>query len=379
MNTQANLIQTQEGPAESMRPLTQPSAAADSPHLGRRRLILPGVVISALVALGFYLYVPGLYTVTTDDAYVDAHVVAIVPKVAAYVLALHVDDNTKVDKDGLLVELDPRDFRVALQGARADLESAHANAANVTAQMQEQQATIVQSEAALEGSRSTLEFARQELQRYDSAARTGFGTIERFQQAQADIGQRESAVKRDLAALDAARAHMGVLETEQHQVQAVIDQKRAAVAQAALNLSYTNIDAVEAGAIANKAVEVGNFVQPGQVLFSLVPRTPYVTANFKETQLAHVRPGQPATIRVDAFPGLRLRGHVDSLQAGTGSKFALLPPENATGNFVKVVQRVPVKIVLDNPNEAQGLIAPGMSVEAKITFATPPGWLAWLD
>jgi len=149
--------------------------------------------------------------------------------------------------------------------------------------------------------------------------------------------------------------------------------------QAQLNLSYTKISAAEAGSVANKTVEVGNYVQPGQVLLSIVPDTLYVTANFEETQLTRVRPGQRTTIRVDAFPGLRLEGRVDSLQRGTGSQFALLPPENATGNFVKVVQRVPVKITFNEPGEALHWISPGMSVEARIFTADPPAWLSFLD
>jgi membrane fusion protein (multidrug efflux system) len=170
-----------------------------------------------------------------------------------------------------------------------------------------------------------------------------------------------------------------VLETQGRQAQATIDRQRAALAQAQLNLSYTKIYATEAGSVANKTVEVGNFVQPGQVLLSAVPDVLYITANYKETQMTSVRPGQPVTIRVDAFPNLRLKGHVDSIQRGTGSQFALLPPENATGNFVKVVQRVPVKITFDDPGEAIKWISPGMSVETRITFGTAPRWLGFLN
>jgi membrane fusion protein, multidrug efflux system len=204
-------------------------------------------------------------------------------------------------------------------------------------------------------------------------ANTGSGTTQRWQQAQADFGQRSATLQHDLAALDAARAHVIVLETQARQAQAAIDRQRAALAQAQLNFSYTKIYAVDAGTVAHKSVEDGNFVQPGQLLFSLVPSTLYVTANYKETQLTNVRPGQPVTVWVDAFPGLRLRGHVDSIQRGTGSQFALLPPENATGNFVKVVQRVPVKIIFDNPGEALRWISLGMSVETR-TVVSPPPW-----
>jgi membrane fusion protein, multidrug efflux system len=344
-----------------------------------RSLVVLALGAGALIAAALYVYVPPLYEVSTDDAYVDAHVVAIGPKIAAYVTALHVTDNSSFKAGDLLVELDPRDFQVAVDGAEADLKSAEATKADIEAQLKEQQAVIAQAEAAIDGDRSTLEFAQQELARYGSLAHTGVGTVERLEQAQSDIGQRQAALQRDLAARTAARAHVAVLDTQRRQAEAAVERQKAALDQARLNLSYTRIYATEDGAVANKTVEVGNFVQPGQVLFSAVPKTVYVTANYKETQLTHVEPGQPAIIRVDAFPALRLRGHVESIQRGTGAEFALLPPENATGNFVKVVQRVPVKIVFDDPPAALQSISPGMSVETTIRIADPPAWMRLFD
>jgi membrane fusion protein (multidrug efflux system) len=350
-----------------------PAPQAARPH--RRSLLALALGVLALIAAALYLYVPGFYEVATDDAYVDAHVVSIGPKVAAYVTALHISDNSAFKAGDLLIELDPRDFQVAVKSAEADLNSAEATQANIEAQLQEQQAVIGQYEAAVDGDRATLNFAQQELQRYSSLANTGTGTVERMQQAQSDIGQRQAGLQRDLAALAAARAHVAVLDTQRRQAQAAIERQKAVLAQARLNLSYTQIYATEDGAVANKTVEVGNFVQPGQVLFSAVPTFRYVTANYKETQLTHVRAGQTVDIRVDAYPALRLHGHVDSIQHGTGSEFALLPPENATGNFVKVVQRVPIKIVFDDPPAALQMISPGMSVEARIWIHDPPAWL----
>jgi membrane fusion protein (multidrug efflux system) len=367
---------TAREPAQSANAAQRAAGVAAKPH--HRRFLAPLLAAVALAIVGLYLYIPGLYSVTTDDAYLDAHVVSIVPKVAAYVSALHVDDNQKVRAGQLMVELDPRDFTVAVQSAAADMASAEANVANVLSRIDEQQAVIGQNEAAIAGDRSTLEFAQEQLDRYGSLAKTGFGTAERFEQAQSDIGERKSALNRDLAALAASRAHVAVLNTERQQAMATVERQKAARAQAELNLSYTRISAPDAGTVANRTVEVGNFVQPGQVLFSLVPDRIYVTANFKETQLTHVRPGQPAIIHVDAFPGSRLIGHVDSIQPGTGAEFALLPPENATGNFVKVVQRVPVKIIFDASPEVLHRIAPGMSVEAEVRIAEPPAFVSFL-
>jgi len=343
------------------------------------RSFVTGTILFLLAGVGLYVYLPGFWQVSTDDAYVNAHVVSIVSKVSAYVSQLHVNDNSKVARDDLLLELDPRDFEVAVDIASAELKSAQANAQNIEAQIREQQAVVTETQSAVDGDHAVLDFAQQQLDRFKSLAATGSGTIERLQQAESDAGERRAAMQHDLAALDAARAHQVVLETQLVQAKAAIERQQAALAQAQLNLGYTKIRASEAGSVANKTVEVGNYVQPGQVLFSIVPDTLYITANFKETQLTDVRPGQRVTIRVDAFPGLRLEGRVDSLQRGTGSEFALLPPENATGNFVKVVQRVPVKITFDDPGEAIRWISPGMSVEAKILTAKPPRWLRFLD
>jgi membrane fusion protein, multidrug efflux system len=348
-------------------------APAVRPH--RRSLLWLGLGALALIALAAYLYIPGFYVVDTDDAYIDAHVVSVGPKVSAYVTTLHVTDNSAFKAGDLLIELDPRDFQVAVDSAEADVKSAEATVANIEAQLQEQQAVIGQNEAAVEGDRSTLAFAQQELQRYSSLANTGIGTVERMQQAQSDIGQRQAGLQRDLAALAAAKAQVAVLDTQRQQALAALERQKAALSQARLNLSYTKIYATEDGTVANKTVEVGNFVQPGQIMFSAVPTFRYVTANYKETQLTHVLPGQSVTVRVDAYPSLPLHGHVDSIQRGTGSEFALLPPENATGNFVKVVQRVPVKIVFDDPPAMLQSISPGMSVETRVWIADPPAWV----
>jgi membrane fusion protein, multidrug efflux system len=363
-------------------PAVKPADHKETPlHDARppRRSLVIGVILFIVAAVGLYFYLPGLWLVATDDAYVNAHVVSIVPKVAAYVAKLHVNDNSKVARDDLMLELDPRDFAVAVDIAKADLKSAEASRANIEAQIREQQAIVAESQSAIDGNQALLDFAQQQLDRYKSLASSGSGTVERLQQAESDVGERRATVQHDMAALDAARAHQAVLETQLSQARATTERQQASLAQAQLNLSYTTIRASDAGSVVNKTVEVGNYVQPGQVLFSVVPDDLYLTANFKETQLTDVRPGQRVAVRIDAFPNLRLEGRVDSIQRGTGSQFALLPPENATGNFVKVVQRVPVKITFVDPGEALHWIAPGMSVEAKIYTAEPPVWLRVFD
>jgi membrane fusion protein, multidrug efflux system len=371
-----------ETPSPPVPPAGKPADhSTPSSHDARppRRSLVIAIILLIVAAVGIFFYLPGLWQVETDDAYVNAHVVSIVPKVAAYVSKLHVNDNSKVARDDLLLELDPRDFEVAVDMVNADLKIAQANAANIEAQIREQQAIVTESESTVKGDQAVFDFAQEQFERYKSLATTGAGTVQRLQEAESDRAQRRATLQHDLAALDAARAHQAVLETQLLQAKAATERQQAALAQVKLNLSYTIIRATDAGSVANKTVEVGNYVQPGQVLFSIVPDELYITANFKETQLTDVRPGQRATVRVDAFPGLRLQGHVDSIQRGTGAQFALLPPENATGNFVKVVQRVPVKITFDNPGEALHWISPGMSVEAKIYTAEPPKWSKFLE
>ena len=354
-----------------------------SPGRGRprrwRALAFPVGAAVLLAAIALYLYSAGRYSAYTDDAYVDAHVVAVVPHVAAYVTTLHVDDNAPVTTGELLVQLDPREFVTAVQSARASLENATATARNVAARQHEQTAVIAEAEAKVSGGRARLTFVQQNLKRYAILTKTGASTTQRWQQAQSDIGQVEAEVQGDLAVRDAAQDHLRVLQTELQQADAAVDRAHADLAQAELNLSYTRIRSVESGSIAHRSVEAGSYVQPGQVLFSIVPRRMYVTANYNETQLTWVRPGQPVTIWVDAFPGTPLKGHVDSIQRGTGSEFALLPPENATGNFIKVVQRVPVKIDIDDLPEAARWLSPGMSVETSIRIARRPWWYVFGD
>ena len=294
---------------ETSSPPIPPAAVGKAPLLQEvrpsRRSVVTGALLFLVAAIGLYFYVPGFWQVGTDDAYVNAHVVSIVPKVAAYVSKLHVNDNSKVAHDDLLVELDPRDFAVAVDMANADLKSAQANASNIEAQIKEQQAIITESQSAVDGDQAVLTFAQQQFDRYNSLAAREVASVERQQQAVSDLEQRRATWQHDLAALDAARAHQAVLQTQLVQAKATIERQQAALAQAQLNLSYTKIRATEAGSVANKTVEAGNYVQPGQTLFSVVPDTLYITANFKETQLTDVRPGQRATIRARRCTGFR--------------------------------------------------------------------------
>jgi membrane fusion protein, multidrug efflux system len=360
----AEALAAKVGPSSTVKPNPRP------------RLPFWGVVIVGGLALAAaYISVPQFYVVSTDDAYVQADTVSVVPKVAGYVTSLHVTDNSRFKANDLLVEIDQRDFDVAVKVAEANLQSAQAAKANVLEQFAEQNHTVAAAEATIASDRATLQFSQQQFARYNDLAQRGAGTEQRQQEAVSDVAQKTAALDHDMAALAAAQARVRVLQSQGKQADATISLQQAQLDQAKLNLSYTKIYAGVDGSVANKTVQVGNFVQPGQTLFAAVPTEAYIIANFKETQLERMRVGQRVRVRIDAFPNQHLDGHIDSFQRGTGSNFALLPAENATGNFVKVVQRIPVKIVLDGAADERLAISPGMSVEPTVTIAEPPRWL----
>jgi membrane fusion protein, multidrug efflux system len=350
-------------------PTPAPPPAAPSPPASKLPRVIGVVALLGFIVIAAYFVVPGWYSERTDDAYVTAHLTSVMAKVPAYVRTLHVDDNSAVKAGELLVELDPRDYAVEVDVASANLEAARSRLKEADDRIGIADADAAQARAELVVSRANEVLAQANLKRLHSVSDARAVSSERIDTAtaaadatRATVTATETKIRSALASADLARAQVKTAEASVAQAQAALD-------QAQLNLSYTKITAAQSGTIAEKTVEEGNYVQPGQTLFSIVPEAPYVIANFKETQLEGIRPGQAASIRVDAYPRLELKGHVESLQRGTGSVFALLPPENATGNFVKVVQRVPVKIVFDDLGEAAQWISPGMSVEARVRIA----------
>jgi membrane fusion protein (multidrug efflux system) len=378
----------------------------------RRPRTLGLFLLGALaVGIGTWWYWSSLGYESTDDAFIQANVATVSPKVASNVARVYVTDNQQVKAGDLLLELDPRDFEAGLAQARANLAAAmsqqRAATINVTvigtragARVQQAEAGVQLAERQLDGARSRLEQSRAQVTAADAEAIRAAADSQRYgallQDGAVSRQQRDDAVAASRAAaanLEAARQAQQAAEDGVRQAQAQLGQAhaqlasaqaapeqvaysrvqaeqaakqvarlQAAVRQAELNLSYTKLYAPADGRITRKAVEPGNYVQAGQTLLSLVPNRVYVIANFKETQLARMRPGQPVEIKVDAYPDRRFHGHVDSIQAGSGAAFSLLPPENATGNYVKVVQRVPVKILLDGPPDPAHVLGPGMSV-----------------
>jgi membrane fusion protein (multidrug efflux system) len=346
-----------------------PRAAVGARGVGRkhaRKALLVGGSLLALAAIGHFgwdYWSVGRFEVSTDDAYVRADNTTIAPKVSGYIAAVAVEDNQPVTAGQILARIDDRDFRVALDQATADVAAATATVATKKAALEAQQSAIGAAAATLAVDRANQVFAEQENKRYTSLASTGYGSAQNAEQAASRLAASRATIARDGAALGNAQQQLAVLKAEVAQAEAALARAGAAKDQAALNLSYTTIVAPVDGTIGNRTLRVGQYVQAGTQLMAVVPLAQaYVVANYKETQLAGVHPGQPAEITVDMFPGETFRGHVDSIAPASGQEFALLPPDNATGNFTKVVQRIPVKIVLDTQSGHGPALRPGMSV-----------------
>ena len=447
---------------ERGEPLEQPEHVDATPRkrpLYRRPAFLIAAVIVLLIAaaVGVRYWLYARSHETTDDAFIDAHITAVSPKVSGYVAKIHVKSNQQVKKGDLLVEIDPRDYEAKLDQAKAALAAGEARLkeaetgvvltrANTQANVQQASGTVQQARAAVEAQRASAaaertrvtqasaainsaqanlqqaqaqvdaaqaelvraradvaryqelyskdEVSRQRLDQAIATERTAEAQTEAARQraaaaasqvsesqaaqrtaaetarrAEVQIGGAQAQVREaqgKLAAANTAPQQVAASQAQAQTASASLEQLRAAVAQAELELSYTKLYAPDDGRVTNKAVEDGALVQSGQPLMAIVPGDVWVTANFKENQIGDVRPGQSVEITVDAYPDKVFKGHVDSIQAGTGARFSLLPPENATGNYVKVVQRVPVKIVFDEPPDPAHLLAPGMSVVPEV-------------
>ena len=325
-----------------------------------------GLGVAGAVDFGYGYLTTGRYLETTDDAYVKADSTIVAPKVSGYLAEVLVADNEPVKAGQLLARIDDRDFRTALKQAQADVAASEAAVKNLNAQIELQEPLIQQQAADVDATEANLKFAQQERTRYDDLMKSGSGTVQRAQQTDAALRAQTAQLQQGKAGLIAANKKIEVLSTERAKAIAQLDHARAVEQQAALNLSYTQITAAVEGTVGARTLRVGQYVQAGTQLMAVVPLDAvYVVANFKETLLTYVRDGQPVEIRIDGFHGTKLRGHVDSLSPASGLEFALLPPDNATGNFTKIVQRVPVKIALDD-HSLTGLLRPGMSAEPTV-------------
>jgi membrane fusion protein (multidrug efflux system) len=341
-------------------------ALAGTKKFNFRKLLMAGAAVAVLAGAVWYgwdYWTVGQYLVSTDDAYVKADNTTVAPKVSGYLHEVLVGDNERVKAGQILARIDDRDFKVAFDQAKADVTAARAAIASRQAQLDVQQTVIDAARATIDVDKATVTFAGQENKRYTDLAATGFGSVQNAQQAQSRNAGAQAAIQRDTANLAAALKQVDLLKAEIVQANAALARAEAIQSQAELNLGYTSIVAPIDGVVGNRTLRLGQFVQAGTQLMSLVPVTgAYVVANYKETQLTDVREGQAVDIAVDMFPGQLVHGHVDSIAPASGQEFALLPPDNATGNFTKVVQRIPVKIALNRDDSSPIELRPGMSV-----------------
>ncbi|GAN86101.1 multidrug resistance efflux pump HlyD [Komagataeibacter intermedius TF2] len=344
------------------------------PH--KKPIILAGATVVVLLAAAWTAdrLVSGNGTSEyTNDAYVTADFTTVAPKVPGRIDRVIAQDNEAVHPGEELAHIEDEDYRAALETATGEREAAQGDVANLEAELVRQSALIAQARASVSADQAQLVFAQQNARRYHNLAADGSGTLEQNQDSAARLLEAQARLDHDNAAVEAETDQVAVLRARLLHAQGALEQARGREHTAALNLSYCTIPAPVEGVVGERGVRVGAYVHAGTALLAVVPtQAAYVLANFQETQLTHVRTGQRATIWVDTFPGHPLHAHVDSLAPATGVAFAPIQPDNATGNFTKVVQRIPVKLVFDPGQNLAGLVRVGMSVEARIDTVTPP-------
>jgi membrane fusion protein, multidrug efflux system len=328
--------------------------------------------VSLLVAAaGILLYLDrpesSAATQSTDDAYVQADFTTVAPQISGTVERVLIEDNQPIKEGDLLATIDDRDFVVAVSQAQAQVASAQASVVSLGARLVQQETTIRQALASVSADAAGLELARANQARYRNLATDGSGTIQALQQAEAQLRIQSATRDRNHAGLQSARQQVDVLKADLEKARAALAQAQATQSAAELKLSYTRITAPISGTVGQKAVRVGAFVNAGKPLLAIVPLDAvYIAANFRETQLARVEVGQPVEIQVDALPGEALTGTVESLGPASGVSYSPVAPHNATGNFTKIVQRLPVRIRIDPEQPAARKLRVGMSVRPKV-------------
>ena len=347
------------------RPSTKPAEAPARRKLPRKALIgmAAAIVLAAGGWYGYHWFTIGRFIVSTDDAYVHADATTLAAKVSGYVAAIGVADNAYVHAGDVIARIDDGDYRLAADTARDKLATQQATVARIGKQIEAQKASVAQAKAQLASAQAVETRTQSELKRQQELAAKQFASRQTLEQAQSNRDQAVAGVQSAQAALDSAIANIDVLTAQRQEAARQEQELKTALAKAERDLSFTVIRAPIDGVIGNRAMQVGDFVQTGQRLASLVPLSDvYIDANFKETQLSRLKPGQPVSISVDALSSRDITGTVASVSPASGSVFSLLPPDNATGNFTKIVQRLAVRIRLPADVTDQRLLRPGMSV-----------------
>ncbi|MGD9846537.1 MAG: HlyD family secretion protein [Variibacter sp.] len=359
-----------EAPAVQEAAEQSDTPAAPAARRSPKRLVLGAVLLAVLAGGGWYGYhwwTVGRFTVSTDDAYVRASNTTLAAKVSGYVSKIDVDDNAYVHAGDVIASIDDGDYRLAVDAAREKVNTQGASVARIGQQIVAQGASVEQAQAQLMSAQAGAKRAQSELDRQNALAARDYASKQTLETAQANRDQANAAVRSAQAALDAATAGVDVLMAQQQEAERGLDELKTALAKAERDLSFAVIRAPIDGVFGNRAMQVGDYVTPGQRLASLVPLDDvYIDANFKETQLAGLRAGQKVDVSVDALPDATIQGTVTSVAPASGSVFSLLPPDNATGNFTKIVQRVPVRIRVPADVAAERVLRPGMSVVVSV-------------
>jgi membrane fusion protein (multidrug efflux system) len=336
----------------------------------KRKIVLLTAASLALVGAGFgawYWLAVARFHETTDNAYVEADIAAVAPKIAGYIRSLQVTDNQQVRAGDVLVIIDERDFQARVAQATATVAAAEAANISIDRQIDLQSSRIEQAAATVESAKAELARAQPEYDRYKKMLATNVVGKSDYDRIAADLRKAEAELTRAQAELLAEKGQLVVLQASRTEGDAKLAQAQAALQTAQIDLDNTVVTAPVDGVVGNKGVEAGQYVQAGSMMMAIVPLpSVHIVANFKETQLENMRPGQTVSISVDAFPSTELTGTVESFAPASGAVFSLLPPENATGNFTKIVQRVPVRIAVPNDNALAGLLRPGLSVEVSV-------------
>lgn len=339
-----------------------------SPGRKKRLSLLALVIITgALLIWGIYWWQSGRFYQSTDDAYIGGNVTVISPRVSGYVAQILVEDNARVKAGQPLIALDDADYRAQLAASRAEADAAQAAFVRLQAQQVLAHSDISGAQAQLEEARATLRFSGYETQRYQSLASARVASVQDAQRARSQFEAAQAREKAAIAVLTSRNQQLAVVDAEIREAKTRIEKAQAEEQQARLNLSYTTLYAPVDGYVGNRGVSPGTFVAAGTQLLSLIPAAGmWVDANFKEDQIRHMRPGQPVSIEADIDSGLKVTGRLSSLAPATGAVFSVIPAQNATGNFTKIVQRVPVRITLDGPADRVGVLRPGLSVTATV-------------